>query len=114
MEGPGMTVESRQPEGTGANSDLVRSAALSSADLWHEILQRLNEVQEGQLRLARAIESLGMIVCDALSIDPQSVLTGAETTSLPRTPQRVSLAAGPAPTDATDPRNAAATQRTID
>jgi eukaryotic-like serine/threonine-protein kinase len=109
-----MTMESRQPEGAGPNNDLVRSAALSSADLWHEILERLNEVQEGQLRLARAIESLGMIVCDALSVNPQSALSGGDTTSLPRTPQRVSLGAGPAPVDATDPRNVATTQRTID
>ena len=90
-----MTMESRQPEGTGPNADLVRSAALSSADLWHEILERLNEVQEGQLRLARAIESLGMIVCDALSVNPQSALSGAEQTSLARPSPRVQLAAGP-------------------
>ena len=90
-----MTMESRQPEGTGSNPDLVRSAALSSADLWHEILERLNEVQEGQLQLARAIESLGMIVCEALSVNPQAVLSGGEATSLARTPPRVSLAAGP-------------------
>jgi len=113
-----MTMESRQPEGTGSNADLVRSAALSSADLWHEILERLNEVQEGQLRLARAIESLGKIVCDALSVNPQSALQGGEATSLARTPARVSLAAGPQTPAAghavNDGRDLVATQRTID
>ncbi|HVC71728.1 MAG TPA: hypothetical protein VNC61_15850 [Acidimicrobiales bacterium] len=115
-----MTMESRQPEGAGSNSDLVRSAALSSADLWHEVLERLNEVQEGQIRLARAIESLGMIVCDALSVNPQAALTGAEQTApLPRAQQRVPLAAGPPPADikqqvAPSERELAATQRTID
>src|ERR1700722_2621099 len=92
-----MTMESPQPEEAESNSDLVRSAALSSADLWHEILGRLNEVQEGQLKLARAIESLGMIVCDALAVNPQAALGGSPATSLTRPPQRVSLAAGPSP-----------------
>jgi len=115
-----MTMESRLPEGTGSNSDLVRSAALSSADLWHEILERLNEVQEGQIRLARAIESLGMIVCDALSVNPQAALSGGdETTPLPRAQQRVPLAAGPPPSNvgqqlAATERDLAATQQTID
>ena len=78
-----MTMESRQPEAAGSGAGLVRSAAPSPADLWNEILQRLSEVQEGQLRLARAIESLGMIVCDALAVNPQAMLAGSETTSLP-------------------------------
>src|ERR1039458_4417448 len=117
MERPAMTMDSRPPEATGSNSDLVRSAALSSADLWQEILERLNEVQEGQLKLARAIQSLGMIVCEALSVNPQAVLGGGEATSLPRSPQRVPLAAGPSaqpdvePADGRDP---AASQNTID
>ncbi len=75
-----MTMESRQPEAAGSDSGLMRSAAPSPADLWNEILQRLNDVQEGQLRLARAIESLGMIVCDALAVNPQAMLAGSETT----------------------------------
>src|SRR5580704_1847556 len=108
-----MTMESRQPEGTGSNSDLVRSAALSSADLWHEILERLNEVQEGQLKLARAIESLGMIVCEALSVNPQALLPGSEATSLARTAPRVPLAAGPQ-VEATDGRDPVASQKAID
>ena len=114
-----MTMESRQPEEGQSGSGLVPSSALSSADLWHEILGRLNEVQEGQIKLARAIESLGMIVCDALSVSPQAALGGGEATALARPPQRVSLAAGPSapagaeqiPADAQDP---AATQRTVD
>ena len=92
-----MTMENRQPEEAESNTGLVHSAALSSADLWHEILGRLNEVQEGQLKLARAIESLGMIVCEALSVNPQAALGDGETTALSRPPQRVSLAAGPSP-----------------
>ena len=47
--------------------DLVRSMALSSAELWHEILERLTQVQESQAALARAIETLGLIVRNALS-----------------------------------------------
>jgi hypothetical protein len=107
-----MTMESRQPEGTGSNSDLVRSAAPSSADLWHEILERLNEVQEGQLKLARAIESLGMIVCEALSVNP-AALGGGEATSLARPAPRVPLAAGP-PVESTDGRDPAAARQAID
>jgi hypothetical protein len=114
-----MTMESRQPEGAESNSDLVRSAAPSPADLWHEILERLNEVQEGQLKLARAIESLGVIVCDALTVSPQAALGGGETAALPRTVQRVPLAAGPSTPpkvdhlvkDADDPET---TQRKVD
>ena len=99
-----MTMESRQPEGAGSNSDLVRSAALSSADLWHEILERLNEVQEGQLRLARAIESLGMIVCDALSVNPQcGVQRRRGDASAPAHRSNVCpLAAGPRPAGTVD------------
>lgn len=86
---PGMTMESRQPEESDSKTGLVRSTAPSSADLWHEILGRLNEVQEGQLRLARAIESLGMIVCDALAVNPQAALAGRQPTAIPRSAERV-------------------------
>ncbi|HXQ44697.1 MAG TPA: hypothetical protein VN816_08665 [Acidimicrobiales bacterium] len=114
-----MTMESRQPEGAESNSNLVRPAALSSADLWHEIIERLNEVQEGQLRLARAIESLGVIVCDALSVNPQAALGGAEVATLPRSAQRVPLAAGPPAQPpvadlGTNTDDAATTQRKLD
>jgi len=115
-----MTMESRQPDETGSSSGLIPPATPSSPELWREILERLNEVQAGQLRLARAIESLGMIVCDALAVDPQAALSDGETTSLPRAPQRVSLAAGPSmPPNveeqlAGSARDLAATQRTID
>lgn len=47
--------------------DLVRSAALSSAELWHEILQRLSDVQESQSTLAQSIEELGSIMRDAIA-----------------------------------------------
>ena len=51
-----------------ADVELVRSVALSSAELWHEILQRLTEVQQSQIILARSIEELGTIVRDAVTI----------------------------------------------
>jgi len=54
--------------------DLVRTMALSSAELWHEILERLREVQESQARLASAIETLGGMVRDALAPDARPVL----------------------------------------
>ena len=43
-------------------TDLIRSMALSSAELWHDVLQRLNEVQQGQRVLARAVAELGAMV----------------------------------------------------
>jgi hypothetical protein len=114
-----MTMESRQPEGAESGSGPVRSATPSPADLWHEILARLNEVQEGQLRLARAIESLGMIVSDSLSISSQAALGDGATTLSRRTGGRVSLAAGPQTqanpeTSGADAEDPAVTQRKID
>jgi len=50
-----------------ADVDLVRSVAVSSAELWHEILLRLSEVQQSQIILARSIEELGTIVRDAVT-----------------------------------------------
>lgn len=47
--------------------DLIRSAALSSAELWQEILQRLSDVQESQIILAQSIEELGSIMRDAVT-----------------------------------------------
>ena len=62
-----MTKDSSHHEDQSASTaDLVRSAALSSAELWHEILERLRDVQESQVRLAAAIEGLGLMVRDAL------------------------------------------------
>jgi len=48
---------SDQP-GEGGDLHLVRSMALSSAELWHEVLRRLAEVQQSQLRLNQSIEQL--------------------------------------------------------
>jgi hypothetical protein len=114
-----MTMESRQTEGPESNSGPVRSATPSPADLWQEILVRLNEVQEGQLRLARAIESLGMIVSESLSISPQAALGDGATVLSSRTAGRVSLAAGPQTQanpekSVADPGDLAATQRKVD
>ena len=38
--------------------------ALSSAELWHDVLQRLAEVQEGQILIAQALADLGLVVGD--------------------------------------------------
>lgn len=83
----------------------MRSMALSSAELWHDLLQRLTEVQESQAALARAIEDLGSIVRSALSsvgstgtrpaLGPENLQEGlepgpprpsAQTPAAPRTP----------------------------
>ncbi len=70
-----MTMEPGQRSDTSRSDvDLVRSMALSSAELWHEILERLREVQESQVRLAGAIETLGTMVRDALAPEAQPVL----------------------------------------
>ncbi|MGA2519739.1 MAG: hypothetical protein ABSG81_02845 [Acidimicrobiales bacterium] len=70
-----MTLEpGRAGERGPADTDLIRSMALSSAELWHEILERLREVQESQVRLAGAIETLGTMVRDALSPESQPVI----------------------------------------
>jgi hypothetical protein len=55
-----MTMESGQHRSQPASAaDLARTTTLSSTELWHEILERLREVQENQARLAAAIEGLG-------------------------------------------------------
>ncbi|HEY5025751.1 MAG TPA: hypothetical protein VII76_12310 [Acidimicrobiales bacterium] len=66
-----MTMESGPHEAQPWSADLVRSD-LSSPDLWHEILERLREVQEGQAKLADAIEVLGLMVQDALDAETQA------------------------------------------
>jgi hypothetical protein len=43
-------------------TEIIRSMALSSAELWHDVLQRLSEMQEGQLLIAQAIADLGAVV----------------------------------------------------
>ncbi|HYA67685.1 MAG TPA: hypothetical protein VED63_03035, partial [Acidimicrobiales bacterium] len=75
--------------------DLVRTMALSSAELWHEILERLREVQESQVRLAGAIETLGVMVRDALAPDSRPAL-GAHSQRTPLTETTGEPAAAPA------------------
>jgi len=65
-ESPGMALESGRHEAEPWSADLVRSIAVSSPELRHEILERLREVQEGQAKLADAIEVVEMMVHDAL------------------------------------------------
>ena len=55
-----------QPGPAGETTDLIRSMALSSAELWHDVLQRLAELQESQVVLAHAIAELGTMVRDSL------------------------------------------------
>ena len=60
-----MTIESGHHEAQPFLADLARPTA-SSAELWHEILGRLRVVQESQITLAGSIETLGLMVRDAL------------------------------------------------
>ncbi|HLX87556.1 MAG TPA: hypothetical protein VKR22_03705, partial [Acidimicrobiales bacterium] len=64
-----MTVQgesARQVVGPGVEqpttTDMIKSMAISSAELWHDVLQRLSEVQEGQILIAQAIADLGSVV----------------------------------------------------
>ena len=69
------------PERSGAagdTTDMIRSMALSSAELWHDVLQRLAELQESQVILARAIADLGAMVQESLaSPRAAAIATGA-------------------------------------
>ncbi|MHB8680571.1 MAG: hypothetical protein ACYDA2_00540 [Acidimicrobiales bacterium] len=47
-------------------TDLIRSMAISSAELWNDVLQRLAELQESQLVLAQAVADLGAVVRESL------------------------------------------------
>jgi hypothetical protein len=53
-------------EGASAPTDLIRSMAVSSAELWNDVLQRLAELQHTQAQLAKAVAELGGMVRDAL------------------------------------------------
>ncbi len=69
-----MTMENGPHEAQPSSADLVRSQPCRLPELWHEILERLREVQESQAKLADAIEVLGMMVQDALGADDPAVL----------------------------------------
>ncbi|HUO49345.1 MAG TPA: hypothetical protein VMU09_10955, partial [Acidimicrobiales bacterium] len=71
-----MTVEGHRPGEDHVDADLVRSMALSSAELWHEILERLTQVQESQAALAKAISDLGVIMQNALGGETSPALAG--------------------------------------
>ncbi|MHB8264165.1 MAG: hypothetical protein ACYDGY_10570 [Acidimicrobiales bacterium] len=53
-------------EGQATSTELVKSMALSSAELWREVLDRLTQVQQSQSALARSIDDLGTIIKAAL------------------------------------------------
>jgi hypothetical protein len=82
-----------KPGPAGDATDVIRSMALSSAELWHDVLQRLAELQESQVILAQAIADLGAMVQESLTTPRAGELAGA-TDALP---------AGPAPDVATAP-----------
>ena len=70
-----MTRESGPHEAQSSSAGPDRSTSLSSsAPLWHEILERLREVQESQAKLADAIEVLGLMVQDAMGSKDESSL----------------------------------------
>ncbi len=88
-------MDSRYQRGQPSSGELVRSMALSSAELWHEILERLHEMQESQAKLASAIEGLSVMFKDAIAPDDQPIV-GAHSRGVAR-------ARGELPTFATAP-----------
>ncbi len=92
-----MTIESLQPNETPSDTDLIRSMAVSSAELWHEMLDRLTQIHESHIILARAVEELGTIVRQSMSGAPLPALEQVHRiASLPvgSMPSAVSLALG--------------------
>ncbi len=61
-------------------SELVKSMAISSAELWHEVLDRLTQVQQSQIALAHSIDDLGSIIKSAL---PSLAEAASATQTLP-------------------------------
>ena len=89
-----MTIES-QYSGEQAPSNLVRTMALSSAELWHEVLQRLEQVQQSQNALARSIEDLGNILRQALpSLEATATVANQISTFPGNAPPLISEATG--------------------
>ncbi len=90
-------MESLQPNEASSDTDLIRSMAVSSAELWHEMLDRLTQIHESQIILARAVEELGTIVRQSMSGAPLPALDQVhKIASLPAgsLPLTVSLALG--------------------
>ncbi len=69
--------------------------ALSSAELWHDVLVRLSEVQEGQVVIAHAIADLGSVVADLSTQVGLPVGTGGQAALGAAGPQQPALEAGP-------------------
>jgi len=61
-----MTMESHEQTDQPSAGELVRTMAISSAELWQDLLDRLAQVQASQAALARAIEELGSLVRNVL------------------------------------------------
>jgi len=58
-------------------TDLIRSVALSSAELWNDVLQRLGELQDSQVLLAQAVSELGSLVHSSLGNRPPALASVA-------------------------------------
>ncbi|HUC35698.1 MAG TPA: hypothetical protein VMR97_01090 [Acidimicrobiales bacterium] len=58
--------------GQMSSAELVESMASSSADLWHEIFQRLEAAQEGQARVAQAVDDLDAAAATVLAGEPET------------------------------------------
>lgn len=69
-EGTRGDVERTSPERHGPDSalatDLIKSMAVSSAELWHDVLQRLTELQTSQVLLAQAIAEMSAVMHESL------------------------------------------------
>lgn len=96
-EATGVDVEPRvaDPQSEHSATDLIRSMALSSAELWHDVLQRLAEVQESQVILARAVAEIGATVKSLSAALP--ALNGGPTPALAVAPAQPAMHSGPAP-----------------
>jgi hypothetical protein len=82
---PGAVVAPATEVGSDDGVALVRSMAISSAELWHQVLQRLNDVHDGQRQLAETIDLLGRTVGMLVAgLDQLTGHLGIETPALDR------------------------------
>jgi hypothetical protein len=68
-----MTIEGGQTEPV-SSAELIDSMASSSADLWNEVLERLDAVQEGHTRLSQAVDHLDEVVSNVFAAEPETDL----------------------------------------
>ena len=72
-----MTIEGGQTEAV-SSAELIDSMVSSSADLWNEVLERLDAVQEGHTRLSHAVDHLGEVVSNVFAAEPETDLLVTE------------------------------------